>query len=248
MNHLYRKRHWKRVGIIFLIGLTLTGGILSGFEYQLLKDCRQELKEVIGQLNSYEKNVYVADGELASGTIISEENVRKEVRYLDWQTEQLFSEKDFGKQLMTDVSDGDCLLLNMVVPVTENVREVFLSEVEIERYLISGNRVDIRIRYENAEDYIVLSNKYMVAYDDISGMVLRLTEEEILLLSSAIADESRYNGTNLYAVKYPEQEQMEVSDVNYIPNREILGMLGIENTKGVVRNALETRLEQMEYE
>ena len=160
MSHLYRKRHWKRVGIIFLVCSTLAGGILSGFEYRLLKNCRQELKKVIGQLSSYEKNVYVADGELACGTVISEENVRKEVRYLDWQTEQLFSEKDFGKQLMTDVSDGDCLLFQMVVPVTENVREVFLSEVEIERHLISGNRVDIRIRYENAEDYIVLSNKY----------------------------------------------------------------------------------------
>ncbi len=248
MNHLYRKRHWKRVGIIFLVCSTLAGGILSGFEYQLLRNCRQELKKVIDRLNSYEKNVYVADGELACGTVISEENVRKEVRYLDWQTEQLFSEKDFGKQLMTDVSDGDCLLLNMVVPVTENVREVFLSEVEIERYLISGNRVDIRIRYENAEDYIVLSNKYMVAYDDMAGMILRLTEEEILLLSSAIADKNRYEGTKLYAVKYPEQEQMEVSDVNYIPNREILGMLGIENTKGVVRAALESRLEQIGYE
>ena len=52
----------------------------------------------------------------------------------------------------------------------------------------------------------------------------------------------------MYAVKYPEQEQMEVSDVNYIPNREILGMLGIENTKGVVRAALESRLEQIGYE
>ncbi len=248
MNHLYRKRHWKRVGIIFLVCSTLAGGVLSGFEYQLLKNCRQELQKVIGQLSSYEKNVYVADGELACGTVISEENVRKEVRYLDWQTEQLFSEKDFGKQLMTDVSDGDCLLLSMVVPVTENVREVFLSEVEIERHLTSGNRVDIRIRYANAEDYIVLSNKYMVAYDDMAGMVLRLTEEEILLLSSAIADKSCYEGTKLYAVKYPEQEQMEVGDVNYIPNKEILVMLGRENTKGVVRDALELRLEQMEYE
>lgn len=248
MNQLYRKKHWKRVGIIFLVCLALTGGILSGFEYQLLKDYRQELKEVIGRLNSYQKNVYVAVGELACGTVISEENVRKEVRYVDLGTEAFFSEKDFGKKLMMDVSDGDCLLLNMVVPVTESVREVFLSEVEIAEHLMSGNRVDIRIRYANAEDYIVLSNKYMVAYDDINGMVLRLTEEEILLLSSAIADVNCYDGTKLYAVKYPEQEQMEAGNVNYIPNREILTMLGVENTKGVLRTALEWRLEQMENE
>ena len=86
----------------------------------------------------------------------------------------------------------------------------------------------------------------MIAYDDIDGMVLRLTEEEILLLSSAVADKDCYKGTNLYAVKYPEQEQMEEGSVNYIPNKEILGMLGLENTKGVLRTALEWRLEQME--
>lgn len=246
MSHLYRKKHWKRAGIILLVCSALTGGILSGFEYQLLNDYQQELKEVTKQINSYQKTVYVADGELACGTVISEENVRKEVRYTDWKMEEFLSEKDFGKKLIADVSDGDCLLLDMVVPVTESVREVFLSEIEIAEHLEAGNRVDIRIRYANAEDYIILSNKYMVAYEDISGMVLRLTEEEILLLSSAVADKSRYQGTRLYAVKYPEQEQMEIGSVTYLPNQEILAMLGLENTKGELRTALEWRLEQME--
>ena len=41
---------------------------------------------------------------------------------------------------------------------------------------------------------------------------------------------------------------MEEGNVNYIPNKQILGMLGLENTKGVLRTALEGRLEQMEHE
>lgn len=246
MNHLYRKKHWKRVGIVLLICFALAGAILSGFEYQLLNDYQQKLKNVTNQINSYRKNVYVADGELACGTVISEQNVRKEVRYMDGKEEKFLSEKDFGKKLITDISDGDCLFVDMVVPVTESVREVFLSEIELAQHLEAGNRVDVRIRYANAEDYIVLSNKYMVAYENSSGMVLRLTEEEILLLSSAIADESRYQGTRLYAVKYPEQEPMEVGNVTYIPNQKILAMLELENTKGEFRTALEWRLEQME--
>lgn len=246
MNYLYRKKHWKRVGLVLLVCSTLAGGILSGFEYQLLNDYQQKLKDITNQINSYQKNVYVADGELACGTVISEETVRKEVRYIDWEKEKFFSEKDFGKKLIMDISDGDCLLADMVVPVTENVREVFLSEIEMPEHLEAGNRIDVRIRYANAEDYIVLSNKFMVAYEDVSGMILRLTEEEILLLSSAIVDEGRYLGTRLYAVKYPEQELMEVGNVTYVPNQEILTMLELENTKGEFRTALEWRLEQME--
>lgn len=245
MNHLYRKKHWKRIGIILLVCSTLAGGILSGFEYQMLNDCQQELQEATKKINSYQREVYVADGELACGTVISEDNVRKEVHYTDWKVEEFISEKDFGKKLITDVSNGDCLLVDMVIPVTESVREVFLSEIEIAQHLEAGNRVDIRIRYANAEDYVVLSDKCMVLYEDIKGMVLRLTEEELLLLSSAIVDSSRYLGTRLYAVKYPEQEPMEVGRVTYIPNKEILVMLGVENTKGELRAALEWRLEQM---
>ena len=248
MNHLYRKKHWKRAGIVLLVCTALSSGILSGFEYQLLKDCQQELKEAKKQINNYQKNVYVADGELACGTVISEENVRKEVRYMDWNQEDFFSEDDFGKKLIVDVSDGDCLLSDMAVKVTESVREVFLSEIEIAEHLETGNRVDIRIRYANAEDYTILSDKYLVAYEEIDGMVLRLTEEEILLLSSAIADERQYQGTRLYAVKYPEQETMEAGSVTYIPNKEILRMLGLENAKGEGRIALEGRLEYMEDE
>ncbi len=124
----------------------------------------------------------------------------------------------------------------------KDVREVFLSEVELSAYLQAGDMVDIRIRYFNAEDYIVLSGKTLVQCEAGHGVVLLLTEEEILSVSSAIADCGTYENTRLYAVEYPDEIQQGGGSTNYISSLEILAMLEKETTEGERRLALEQRL------
>ena len=83
--------------------------------------------------------------------------------------------------------------------------------------------------------------------DDTKGtfdVSLELTEEEILLLSSAVSDSDRYKNTKLYVVEYPEYKQVETSTANYIATMEILVQLGREKTEGESRKALERRLLQ----
>jgi len=127
----------------------------------------------------------------------------------------------------------------------EDVRQIFVSEAELAEHLVAGNRIDVRIRYDNAEDYLILSDKMLIKCEAESGMVLELSEEEILLLSSAIADGQRYEGTRIYAVSYPENQQLEAGTVTYIANENILRMLGRETTEGESRIALEQRLKQI---
>ena len=129
---------------------------------------------------------------------------------------------------------------------SEDVREVFVAEAELAGHLQTGDRIDIRIRYFNAEDYLVLADKILVKCDTDSGMVFELSEKEILMLSSAISDCRLYEKTKLYAVAYPEYQRLEAGTVNYIANREIQLILGTETTEGESRTALEQRLEQCE--
>lgn len=124
----------------------------------------------------------------------------------------------------------------------KDVREVFLSEVELSGYLQAGDMVDVRIRYCNAEDYIVLSGKILVECEVGHGIVLLLTEEEILYISSAVADCENYENTRLYAVEYPEEVKQSEGSTNYISSMEILAMLDKETTEGERRLALEQRL------
>lgn len=124
----------------------------------------------------------------------------------------------------------------------KDVRAVFLSEVELSVYLQAGDMVDVRIRYGNAEDYIVLSGKTLMECEMGHGIVLLLTEEEILYISSAVADCENFKNTRLYAVEYPEEVKQGGSSTNYISSMEILAMLKKETTEGERRLALEQRL------
>ena len=75
-------------------------------------------------------------------------------------------------------------------------------------------------------------------------MVLALTEEECLLISSAVSDTREFTKTKLYIVEYPEYDQKEKGQATYLANHDVLLQLGKEKTKGESRRALEQRLMQ----
>jgi len=202
----------------------------------------EALKQTEGQLDSYKKVLYVAVEPLTKGMVISEEKVRKEVHYTDQRQEEFMTILDFGKVLTVDVPEGVCLQKSMLRTIEHNVREVFLNEIELAGHLEDGCRADIRIRFPNAEDYTVLSDK-IIQLSGNGGVVLALDETELLLLSAAVADCFRYERTRLYAVKYPEYQQTEPGNVNYLANQEILDMLGETKEKKEERVFLEKRLE-----
>ena len=132
------------------------------------------------------------------------------------------------------------------VLLSNDMREVYFEGVDLPEHLQEGDKIDIRIRYFNAEEYIVLAGKKLVMSSIEKGMILTLTEDEILYLSSAMADCENYKNTKLYVVGYPEKMQSDEGPVNYIARREILAMLGKETIKGESRIALEQRLMQGE--
>ena len=242
MNRLYRTRNRKRIAVCSLCVMTAVCMTFLAYATVHLWQYCENLKIIEKQLESYKKQIYVCDRELSAGMILSRDMVRLETHYTDRKEEEFIREEDFGKVLDTDVSEGEFLLENMLLSPDSGIREVFVADLEIAEHLETGDRVDIRIRFPNAEDYIVLADKLLVTCDRESGLVLRLTEEEILLLSSAVLDAEQYHDTRLYAVKYLKQEPWEATMVTYIPERDILLLLEEESSKGELREALERRL------
>lgn len=244
MSRGYQKNMWKKLAAAVLFLVTILVSVFAVYEFQAWTTCEEQRRVLEGQLQSYQKTVYVATERLPKGTVLTEDKLRKEVRYSEFLSEYLISVEDIGKSMLVDVEEGTWLTKNMLYEGEKNVREVFIKEIEVAEHLQTGDRVDIRLRYPNAEDYIVLLDKILVKYDSDSGIVLELTEEELLLLSSAISDCSLYEKTKLYAVEYPKYPQISMGVVTYIANKEILRMLGKEILEGERRVALELRLGQ----
>lgn len=246
MNRGRRKKVWKRTGIVCLVSAGVLLGACSAVLYRNLELCREQKNTLEARLQSYERLVYVAEEKLPKGTVISGEKVRQELRYTDMPGDVFMTEAEFGMTVVTDIPEGTCLVNAMLCSPEGDVREVFFDDAEVAEHLQTGDRVDVRIRYGNAEDYKVLTDKILWRSDSGNGIVLELSEEEILMLSSAIADGQKYDNTALYVVEYPEYRQTETGAVTYIANWEILRLLGRENIEGENRIALEQRLEKIE--
>lgn len=240
----FKRRNLKQIGTVCLFAIVILSGSAAVCINQEWKMCKERVKLLEEQMESYQKIVYVATEKVPRGTVLTEENVRQEIRYSDLPQEIYATEDLHGSIVTQDVEAGTYITLSMLDLMEENVREVFVSAAELPEHIQTGDRVDVRIRYANAEDYIILSDKSLQICEKDRGMVLKMTEEEILLLSSAIADSNKFKDAQIYVVEYPEYEQHEAGRVNYIANMQILRMLGKEKTKGESRYALEQRLMQ----
>lgn len=247
MSSFRKARSHKKIWKFVYAGFAVCMGLLALCALQTAWKCRQQEIEAFNELHSYRRQIYVAASHLSAGTVITQEDVCLSERYLDCDKELFITESDFGKTLLYEVAEGGCLFKSMLSDTQESVREVFFTECKSTGMLEIGDRIDIRIRYSNAEDYLVLSDKWLVACEE-NGMVLRLTEEEILWLASAISDYSEYRGTILYAAKYPGDGNMTAMKQIYIPRIEILEMLHQKSTKGELRAALEARLNEKNHE
>lgn len=248
MGRGHKRRNWKNIAISVLVFMLTASICIIVQGYQRLQQSRISIENIEQQLESYRKVLYVAAEDLPIGTILSQENIRREIHYTDQWQEDFISEEEFGMELKEQVSEGTGLMKRMLKQAENNVREVYITDIELAGHLESGSRADIRIRYSNAEDYTVLANKVLQFGEDKSGVVLKLTEEELLLLSAAVADCYTFERTSLYAVKYPEHQYTEDGMVNYIATSEILKMLGETEEKKEERRALEQRLEWGTYD
>ena len=89
--------------------------------------------------------------------------------------------------------------------VAADVRDVEINTILMPSDLVEGDTVDIRIMYPNGTDYIVLAQKNIdKIYDTTFWM--KLSEDEIQLLNSAVVDSFLNSGSKLYALRYTDSD------------------------------------------
>lgn len=89
-----------------------------------------------------------------------------------------------------------------------------------------GDYIDVRIRFATGEDYAVVVGKRIeslgASEEKSNTIFLRLNEEEIIRMSSAIIESYVRSGINLYANKYvdPDNQLYTYSRVNFVEKYE----------------------------
>lgn len=97
--------------------------------------------------------------------------------------------------------------------------------------LRAGDYVDIRLMMPSGENYIVLSKKQIKRIKDTT-ITLYLTEDEILMMSSAIIENYIMKASDLYVTQYIEAGVQNASTPTYSVSSEVYQLIQNNAQKG----------------
>ncbi len=124
---------------------------------------------------------------------------------------------------------------------TNDLRKEEYNVIALPVDLAPGEYVDIRLRMPDGQDYIVVSKK-RVSIPVVNGQYLadtiqmNLTEEEIVILSSAIVENFKVAGSQLRATRYAEAGMQSAATMTYYPSNEVQAL--ISSDPNIVRKAI----------
>ncbi|WP_033167848.1 SAF domain-containing protein [Clostridium sp. KNHs205] len=210
-----------------LLCVILPAGIFTG--YLKVKSIYEHRIEIMSEvLQQYTVTVYVASAEIKAGDIITGTTVTVTETLSGQDKKNFMSETDIGHKALVDIPAGTHILKNMIAEeaMGDSIREVEFSLNLAGENIKEGDYTDIRLRYPNGEDYIVVSKSCISRIDTVKGyLYLKLSPDEIHLMSSALVDCFLKSGTYLYTTKYIAASYQEPSFVTYTPNEDVLSLI-----------------------
>lgn len=138
-----------------------------------------------------------------------------------------FTENTIAK---IDLTKGTILTKAMIAesdtPLTDDLRVQEYNMINIASKAESDDYIDVRLRMPSGEDYIVVSKKQLeipvIGETESENTIwMKLTEDEILTMSSAIVEAYKMKGSILYTAKYVEPGTQQKATPTYVPTAEV---------------------------
>ena len=114
--------------------------------------------------------------------------------------------------------------------IANDVRRQEYNTFVLPMDLTTGDYVDIRLMLPTGQDYIVISKKEVEVpvvggAESTDTVWLKLGEDEILTVSSAIVDAYRIMGSKLYLTKYTEAGMQKAATPTYVATSETINLI-----------------------
>lgn len=236
------KRTTKQYIVVSLLSIIIIGGafLILYFTviHQMKGNYQDQIKVLAERLESHKLYVYEAKVDITAGTKITKENVNYVQAYSNQEKKYFMSSSELGMVSLIDISKGTQIIKGMLTKndLDSNVREIEYNAFKINSNMKENDCADLRIRFPNGEDYVVLSMKSFKNLTlETNNCFLWLTEEEILNMSAALVDAYLYSGTILYTAKYIEPSLQKASVVTYNPSLATLTIM--EQDENIVDRA-----------
>ena len=252
-NPMQRKvRNSFLLGILVMLIITILIGAIIFIA--VIKPIMDENDDYQLCVNVYrlKAGIYVKSGEEITSDMVESVEIPVQTETTDFIPSKMKSSTgelrdisfDNGYKSKLDLAGGTILTYSMLYEGDEtpnSLRYVEYNMITMPTILDMGSYIDIRLRLPNGQDLIVVSKKEIVnLYDQTIG--LNLTEEEILILNSAIVEAYIMKGSaELYMTTYVEPGLQEAAIYTYMPTNEVITLINMdENIVTAARTELAT--------
>ena len=186
---------------------------------------QSDLKEIDIKLTSISSGTYkVINGDTT--------NVMHYISFVDedgtTKTSNIKIKKEdlVGRVVKTNVSQNTLLMDSLLFAEDEDpTKDERLQEfnfIQIPSDLIANDYIDIRIQFPAGEDYSVLIGKKVEKTAGENTIFIKMNEEEIMAMGSAIIEAYMQDGVRLYANKYtdPSTQLLKETTADYVAKYE----------------------------
>lgn len=243
-NPMQRKaRNSILIGVV--IGL-LIGGIIIAFLFMQLTNLQKQIEAD----KAATKMVYVLGQDVKSGdkidsTMLVQKQAKQDVIPTDYITPADLTENTISK---LDLTIGSVLSKTLVQEsdekVTDDLRQQEYNTIILPQQLEVGAYIDVRLRLDNGQDYIVVSKKRVNNMTE-DTIWINLYEDETVTMSNAIVEAYKIKGSKLYATTYVEPGNQTNAISTYVPSGEVINLINADkNIKEEARRVLAERYSQ----
>lgn len=242
----------KRVSFLLgmLVMLIIAAIIIALLFMQLIN-----LKKAQDAAKAAERTVYVVSTDVASGSGIQisaiegdtarTANVSQEVAdskvvpenfatASDFYTDESLSQARSDLVAKIDLKEGTILTKDMLTTsseqVTNDLRKQEYNMLSLPTDLVSGDFVDVRIRFGNGQDFIIAAKKQVtiptIAGAPAEGVInINLSEDETIAMSSAIIETYQLKTAEMYVSRYTDPGMQVAAIPTYPVNAEALNLM-----------------------
>ena len=224
----------------FLIAL-IAMAVVVALLFMKISSLNEELEATEKKLPE-DRMVYVAIEDISAGDRVTPDNfmpkyVKTDAELSMYLNPNEFFEYDEEGNLLeyyakADIPFDSMVLTGMIAKTGSEIRDderiVEYNMIVLPTQLKNGDYIDIRYMLPTSEDYIVLSKKY-VEQTTATSIWIKVTEEELLSMNSAIVDAYTVKGSKIHATIYTNPGTQEPAEPTYAVNDKILNLMNSDS-------------------